>query len=546
MQFVQVRLVCICMVYIFGISLFLNGFVYAEEDFLLSNESWKVSLPQSQGWIENYYDDTYWETASIQTRVGCSPAEALLHGNIWGIASPDVRRNFRKNIYLTRKISHATLELKASYFAHLYINGEFVDNYSIPHGFTDVETIDITKFLRYGKNTIAVYSFDTETLCPYISVRMQIGYVKTLESTNLLSVDPLKQTDPQWANQKYDSSESQNLFCGNTLSDCGCLITSATMLLNYYGVPHISPDTLNSYLLQDAVCGTQGCYSKGYIWGDVRWTAIGLFSLDQHKKFGTQKIQFVSLEDFSQAKFEEEIKKGNPVVLKSPFKSHWFVGYGFDTEDIYIHDPFYNYKTLSEGYDSTASRMAYFERVNSDYSGIEIYVKEPYHVLVTDSEGRKTGFDPRKQSMVTEIPGSAYEDFESIASPFPISENFNTGMDKRWLYLKNPIDGEYKISFSQKAGTFEEFEMVAYVTTLSGDEIIVNFQNPSTIQLRYDPSDKSNIKLKQEELRTDVQNFMNWNMYVCSKAVTFVGDAGLEPAASRPPAVRASHLRQSP
>jgi lysozyme len=72
-----------------------------------------------------------------------------------------------------------------------------------------------------------------------------------------LPITPLSQQDPRWKSVKLGTSTS-------TIGGYGCLLTCATMMLNYYGHPH-TPETLNKALIDN-----QG-YANGnlFVWGVV-------------------------------------------------------------------------------------------------------------------------------------------------------------------------------------------------------------------------------------------------------------------------------------
>jgi lysozyme len=73
----------------------------------------------------------------------------------------------------------------------------------------------------------------------------------------LLSLTPLSQQDPRWKAVKLGTSTS-------TIGGYGCLLTCATMMLNYYGHPH-TPETLNTLLNKN------GGYLSGnlFVWGVI-------------------------------------------------------------------------------------------------------------------------------------------------------------------------------------------------------------------------------------------------------------------------------------
>src|SRR3972149_2946928 len=86
-----------------------------------------------------------------------------------------------------------------------------------------------------------------------------------------LPVPYFSQKDPQWGSNEYDHGNTQDLWCGTTMSQCGCAVTSAAMILKYYGVDRnpdgltTSPKTLNDWL-KDRV--------DGFLYGNLNFQAV--------------------------------------------------------------------------------------------------------------------------------------------------------------------------------------------------------------------------------------------------------------------------------
>lgn len=233
-----------------------------------------------------------------------------------------------------------------------------------------------------------------------------------------------KQDDPKWGSDIYASADKQKLRCGATLAQCGCAVTSAAMVLDYHGAKKdpltgnpTTPETVNNYFKSGEKCSTSGiCISTGYKFGDVFWPAIGKYSADAHSKYGTQKIEWVGASSYDPVVVVSDLLSRNPVILKVLRSSHWATAVSVIGDTFGLNDPVHNITKLSDSpYNNNAFYQQRFKKTSSDFSVFEASSLSPAQVLITDSSGRKTGFDPFSQTVLTEIPSSYYYFDEEIS-----------------------------------------------------------------------------------------------------------------------------------
>lgn len=213
-----------------------------------------------------------------------------------------------------------------------------------------------------------------------------------------LNIPHFSQVDPTWSSIIYDHADSfspSNHF----ISDLGCALTSATMILNYHqanlgpaGQP-TTPSTLNQYLIDN-----RG-YTSG---GGVIWSSFS--SYVRNAKASGQLASDIPDLEFSYPQtydldlIKSDLEQENPAILKlsGPSNNHFVVARHVDDADnIYINDPLdssYQERKLSEAYpgrDITA--MGRFIPSQTDLSYLWIHANNPQIDMVVDLEGQKTG-----------------------------------------------------------------------------------------------------------------------------------------------------------
>jgi uncharacterized delta-60 repeat protein len=268
-------------------------------------------------------------------------------------------------------------------------------------------------------------------------------------------ISPFDNDSPTWEDEEYAFGNKENYWCGSTIAECGCAMTSVTMLLRKFGVVNpengseITPSSVNSYFKRDPQCGLSGCISLGYSFGNVRWGAVDKLTADSNLHYSTQKLIYNGGAAFNAITVAQDIDNDRPVILGVP--NHWVLATGKapDSSTFTINDPLFNRTLLSDSpYNNTASQgMRRYKTTNSDFSSIEIAVLAPTQIIITDPDGNRTGYNTASSSAVSEIPNSEYF-FDEAYAPGEVPTP-NTGVF--WIKILTPQKGEYKVEVNSSA-----------------------------------------------------------------------------------------------
>ena len=141
-----------------------------------------------------------------------------------------------------------------------------------------------------------------------------------------------KQNDPRWKDNQYAFETGS---C-STIEKCGCALSTIAMTLNSHGAnkdpltgDQTTPETVNTYFKLNPkpfkckdVFGNlyNGFVSKGYVCGQVNWSTTDNYSSDAYKKFGTQKILWLTKKNdqiWNKDIVIQDVSINNPVILRS-------------------------------------------------------------------------------------------------------------------------------------------------------------------------------------------------------------------------------------
>ena len=341
-------------------------------------------------------------------------------------------RHFQAKFNLPSNFSPANVEkvkLKSPYYqgdtfpindnAYIYINGNFVKRLGTSYGATNVgmrgtapyanETdgwvgngdlgVASAQFLHSGQNVIDIVAGEW---CRWGGM----GKLEFVLEGQFSTVPYFSQIDPAWGSQEYDHGNSLSLWCGSTLAQCGCAVTSAAMLLKYYGVDKsptggpTTPETLNSWLKAN----------NGYNrFGAIMWNSVATYSIKSNQNFGTPKIKWNgtgTANDFTT--LNNELNNNKPVILSVKNESHFVVATGIQNTTYSINDPISQSITTLQGYNNVFQGMRLYAPTSTDLSTIYISTPAPTEILITDSLGRRSGKDPNTGIVYSEIPNSFY------------------------------------------------------------------------------------------------------------------------------------------
>jgi Peptidase_C39 like family len=342
------------------------------------------------------------------------------------------------------------------------------------------------------------------------------GFTVTPPSTSSCStsVTYLSQRDTAWnrPGQEYDG-------IGLTIDEKGCAMTCLTMALNFAGM-HLDPGTLNEYMRQNSG------YEKS---GAVRWGIVSSVSAGQ--------LAFHSLpRTNSLLELEKALCSGFPVVvgvdLRSGNPNHFVLVTGKQADQFLIADPYFPNRTKLVDYQNVFSLRGYVEPVNSARSRyasdskltivnpasnngtLRISAPGNVELLIIDSSGRRTGFDPLTSVVLTEISDSEYVTDELTNDE---TGEVSTASD-RTLTISGIADGIYQLIVTGEAvgssnvsittltssGSVRPIASILSVTqTGSTATYVVNVANLSLPVLITEPNSSRALALDSVTLMAD-------------------------------------------
>lgn len=307
-----------------------------------------------------------------------------------------------------------------------------------------------------------------------------------------------------WANDDYGPLAPQKM------KKLGCYTTSFAMLLRAYGITtsadgfspidpgsvnaglnligyykELGPNyaTYNGYTPRPsgavhpigAVNFARASYAKNCI------TSGGVPSACHQKALG--KISYIDRKDIFdssvQKKLNKELCEGNPVILKvpsishpdDPQKMHFVLAKGFVLDESgqigYITNDPANRLGGGNGqiYSLNKIRGYRLYKQTSDPSMISIHLIGGLNMVITDSMGNKSGYDPYTEQFYNSIPNATYTLPESIDSPD--NDNISTALEATFESVNTP-DGEYHIQIFGDPNTSSEYRLVRYGFDIKG------------------------------------------------------------------------------
>ena len=207
------------------------------------------------------------------------------------------------------------------------------------------------------------------------------------------------QSNPAWGKDEYAKAGDPEFgpdWCGETIEQCGCAMTSVATIMALFNVltmpdgSDLTPQAVNEWFNGEARKTTRGWVSRGYIYGDVIWTAANELSGQIAKQRpGTPTLRFAGFGTGSEEEIKAELQAGRPLVLEVP--GHFIAAVGVSTEGkILINDPYYRDRLTLDAYKGKVRGSVKFEPSN-DLSGVVITVPKDLRMRVLDKQGKIVG-----------------------------------------------------------------------------------------------------------------------------------------------------------
>lgn len=324
--------------------------------------------------------------------------------------------------------------------------------------------------------------------------------------------NPIRQDVGPWADLPYGGGyyehNGQTIFLPfryygqnkDTIKNWGCYLTSAVMVINYFARQQgksfrTDPQQLNEWLQNH-----KGGYSIGsplpsiqdpqYVddsgvnpamvvkYANEKGVQMALVGQDKvNEKAGETRSQFV---DRTKATVNATMCALNPVILgvTNTFGSHYINASGKEqasgVDTWRIHDPLESTTTtLQSKYENIYRQIVRFSGDSPDRV-LSVVVHSPVEIIMTDPEGRRTGFDPTTNTTYLEIPGSNYG-VEYLAA----ADGGGGLLERSVLNIIVPILGEYTL---QTIGTDSgSYDLDIFAVDNNGDGATLQLRDTTSI-----------------------------------------------------------------
>lgn len=424
-----------------------NSFLISNTIEVRDNFSWQFNFIPEQGFDHNIVWGFIDENNYYQLH--------FAHGSIW------VNRFIDGQEILARGIS-LNWQLNSEYLIKIVRRNGLLSIY-----LNDYEVIRFDD-LTYDEFSIGKFGF-----------KLSAGNVFPVEShfSNLIFLDeniislPIKkflQNDPLWESEEYDHAL---LWSENpTIADWGCALTSAAMVLNYFGFDNFNGGELNPSSLNDWLKNQPDGYIAD---GLVNWWAITrLVNQISEESGGLPKLEFRVIKNDLQVFAEMMIRSNNPLIAQVP--GHFIVLNGFDedSDEFTVVDPLFD-KERSSDYEEINS-LRFFQPSFTDLS---------YLVVV---------HDPGSQVVI--------KNNNEVAESLSFFEEINS-LKFGLTVLPKPAEGEYLIEGN------DIFSVYAYSST--AELTVFKLKKNKKIKVNFKKNEKSEINYfyEWEDFLLLVNNF---------------------------------------
>ena len=315
---------------------------------------------------------------------------------------------------------------------------------------------------------------------------------------------------------------SQSHFCNNplllgeyytTIKMTGCLLTSGAIMLNYHSI-NITPPKLNTWLKRyigigyDKKQGKPVIYWYGYS-PESAGNLIPTAFADYARNFGfscSMKVLKTEGQVLNVNELRNYICQYGPQILgvrsNSPghmHEGHWVCVYGWSEDnegnviDWLISDPATGgLRTINKAYQGHICAVYGFEfsKISSPNltTNIQVRLHSPAELLITDGQGRRSGYDPLTNQSFNEIPGASYFKLGGI-------EDDTTGefleSDTKILNIPNADLGNYTLTVTGTGNGTYNMEIIGLNqantnSTIGYGSVPVSPLEVHTYQIKFD------------------------------------------------------------
>lgn len=320
--------------------------------------------------------------------------------------------------------------------------------------------------------------------------------ISTSDSSTSLNVPLLKQADPLWRDEIYDSAPSWQTSGGVSIGRIGCALTSAAMVFRYFGltkmqdgITELNPKSMNNWL--NSIGGSS------FRNGNTNWEALAAHSseLKIANSVPFDVLEYKETSPQNDTVVKDYIANGIPGILD--VQGHFVVATGVDSinNSFTINDPFYD-RTSLVSYNNYYKKIGIFTPGNSDVSYLVFVVNPNVQLVLKDGNNQ--------------IIGETYIQ-DPISDPFLTSVNLVGPL--KIVSFPKPSTGNYTVEVSSTNPS--PYYLQGYLYDINGnvsmvDEKDVLSQNDTDIfHFYFNKNGNQNLVLSQEvtfaTLRNDVK-----------------------------------------
>lgn len=282
-------------------------------------------------------------------------------------------------------------------------------------------------------------------------------------NTPLLSLDvpDIKQYTAPWNNQIYDHADTW--ATNPTIQRWGCALTSASMILNYYGYS-TDPETLNIWLNNQ---------QDGYIRnGLVNWLAISRYT--KINSDGTKpSLEYTRLAN-NNNNLINELKNNRPAILEEP--GHYVVAKSQTKNSFGINDPGFTNKLTLDSYNNNFLSIGAYTPSYTDLSYIMLVLDQNVDIKIYDDQDNEV-------KNTTFIQNPLMDDLDFTDT---------TNQTLKIVLLPKPNQNNYLIQISGNGS----YQLESYIYDQNGNNKynnfigLVNQNNPDFLKITIGEKDK--------------------------------------------------------
>ena len=302
------------------------------------------------------------------------------------------------------------------------------------------------------------------------------------------------QNNPAWADVEYAKAKDPEFgpdWCGTTIEQCGCAMTSVATIMAIFNIltmpdgSELTPEAVNAWFNNEARKTSRGWVSRGYIYGDVIWTAANELSAEiARARPGSTTIRFVRFGTGSDEEIRAELQAQRPIILEVP--GHYIAAVGLDGDKILINDPYYADRKTLDVYKGKVKSSVLFEPSNN-LSGVVLTVPKDLRVRVVNVKTNQVVGTVTEEPAKTDIDGAwlstrnAWRDPTCVESPPP------PGAGTTSIYLPGNRE-DYRIEVLNPGGGGSTIAIHSYDQNGNAEVTTEDATGTLVMSMSYDPA----------------------------------------------------------